>query len=88
MATWKRNTDVGIGGIEEGGLSVPSIFGHNTAAEQQVRCPTHQDWSEKIEKVHGRSLQSSGENPSATGLWMLSLFAQHMGGGDVSSLLL
>ena len=85
MATWKRNSDVGIGGIEEGGLSVPSTFVGKTAEEQQVRCPTHHDWGEKIEKVHGRSLQSSGENPSATGLWMLSLFAQHMGGGDVSS---
>jgi hypothetical protein len=68
MATWKRNNDVGIGGIAEGGLSVPSTFVHKTAEEQQVRCPKHHNWSEKIEKVHGRSLQSSGENPSATGL--------------------
>jgi hypothetical protein len=55
MATWKRNNDVGIGGIEEGGLSVPSTFVRTTAEEQQVRCPTHHDWSEKIEKVHSRS---------------------------------
>jgi hypothetical protein len=59
MATWKRNTDGAIGGIEEGGLSIPSTFGHNTAEEQQIGCPTHQDWSEKIEKVHGRSSSSN-----------------------------
>ena len=67
MATWKRNTDGGIGGIEEGGLSVPSIFGHNTAAEPQVRCPPHQDWSEKIEKVHGRSFSLLERPPAQLG---------------------
>jgi hypothetical protein len=88
MVTWKRNNDVGIGGIDEIGLSVPSPFVHKTAEEQQIGCPKHHDWSEKIEKVHGRSLQSSGENPCETDLWMLSLFAQHMEGGEMISCLL
>jgi hypothetical protein len=67
MATWKRNDDVGIGGIEEGGLSVPSTFGQKTAEEQQVRCPQYQDWSEKIEKVHGRSFSLLERPPAQLG---------------------
>jgi hypothetical protein len=79
MATWKRNNDVGIGGIAEGGLSVPSTFGHNTAEEQQVRCPQYQDWSEKIEKVHGRSFSLLREPLRNWAMDAFSLCSAHGG---------
>jgi hypothetical protein len=90
MATWKRNNDVGIGGIEEGGLSVPSTFVRTTAEEQQVRCPTHHDWSEKIEKVPGRSVSLLERTPPQLvyGCFLSLLFAQHMEGGSMISFLL
>ena len=90
MATCTRNNDVGIGGIDEGGLSVPSTFGHKTAEEQQVRCPTHHDWGDNIEKVHGRSFSLLERTPAKLiyGCFLSLLFAQHMEGGDMISFLL
>jgi hypothetical protein len=90
IATWKRNNDVGIGGIAEGGLSVPSPFGHKTAEEQQVGCPKHHDWSEKIEKVPGRSFSLLERTPPQLGYgcFLSLLFAQHMEGGDMIRFLL
>ena len=90
MATWKRNNDVGIGGIEEGGLSVPSTFGHKTAKEQQIGCLKHHDWRDNIEKVHGRSFSLLERTPAKLiyGCFLSLLFAQHMEGGDMISFLL